>query len=102
VYSKETREARAAQALAQKFYRGPAAHLEDIIAQDGRSSYLYAFHSLDQKRFEKGEPEIAKDAWAATMYATKILKQRWPAAEPAIKKTAELWKEYQSKLGLTD
>ena len=102
VYSKETREARAAQALAQKFYRGPAAHLEDIIAQDGRSSYLYAFHSLDQKRFEKGEPEIAKDAWAATMYATKILQQRWPAAEPAIKKTAELWKEYQSKLGLTD
>jgi hypothetical protein len=88
--------------LAQKFYRGPTPHLEDIIAQDGKSSYLYAFHSLNQKRFEKGESEIAKDAWAATMYATKILKQRWPAAEPAIKQTAGLWKDYQTNLGLTD
>ena len=101
-YSKDTGEARAAQALAQKFYRGPTPHLEDIIAQDGKSSYLYAFHSLNQKRFEKGESEIAKDAWAATMYATKILKQRWPAAEPAIKQTAGLWKDYQTNLGLTD
>lgn len=92
----------AAQNLAEKFYKGPAPHLEDLIAQDGKSSYLYAFHSLNKGRFEKGEPAIAKDTWAATMYATKILKQRWPEGEPAIKKSPANWKEYQTILGLTD
>ena len=96
-YIKKPRDA---QALADNLYNGPAPHLEDIIAQDGRSSYLYAFHSLDQQRFEKGEPEIAKDTWAAFMYAQKILKQPWPAGEPAIKLSSATWRNYQQIFNL--
>ena len=90
-----------AQEVADFIYRGPAPHLEDIIATDGRSSYLYAYHSLGQQRFKKGESEIAKDGWAALSYATKILKRRWPEAEPTIKQWSGNWKQYQAELGLT-
>lgn len=100
LYSKEAMEARAAQDLAYRFYKGPTPHLEDIIAKDGRSAYLYAFHSLNQQRFKKGEPAIAKEGWSAAMYATKILKQRWPEAEPAIKQSGSLWNTYQDALKL--
>lgn len=91
-----------AQKLADKFYRGPVPHLEDIIARDGRASYLYAFHSLKQSPFKKGEPEIAKDTWAAAMYAEKILKQPWPAGEAAIKQSPYTWKAYQQHFGLSE
>lgn len=77
---------------------GPVSKLEDIIAKDGRAAYLYAYHSLAKQRFPKGEPEIAKDAWAATWYVKNILKQRWPAAEPAIKQYDGYWKEYQDAI----
>jgi hypothetical protein len=102
LYSNEVREARAAQDLASRFYKGPAPHLEDIIAKDGMSAYLYAFHSLNQQRFKKGEPAIAKDSWPAMMYAQKILKQPWPAGEAAIKQSPYIWKEYQRHFGLSE
>jgi hypothetical protein len=91
---------RDAQTLADKFYQAPTPHLEDIIAQDGGSAYLYAFNTLKQKRFEKGEPEIAKNAWAAAMYAQKVLKQPWPAGEPAIKQSSATWRSYQQFFNL--
>lgn len=97
IYIKTPRDA---QELADNLYNGPAPHLEDIIAQDGRSSYSYAYHSLDQQRFEKGEPEIAKDTWAASMYAQKILKKPWPAGEPAIKLSSATWRSYQQFFNL--
>lgn len=89
-----------AQEVAASLYRGPAPHLEDIIATDGRSSYLYAYHSLGQQRFKKGEPEIATDAWSALNYATKILKRRWPEAEPTIKQWDGNWRSYQQFFNL--
>jgi hypothetical protein len=76
----------------------PIPELESIIAKDGREAYLYAYHKLDKQRFRKGEPEIAKDAWAATYYVKNILKQRWPEAEPAIKKYDANWKIYQAAI----
>lgn len=91
---------RIAQDVAMKLYKGPVPHLEDLIAQDGASAYLYAYYSLNKQRFEKAEPEIAKTPWSALNYATKILKQRWPAAEEAIKQQPNFWKEYKAAFKL--
>ena len=91
---------RTAQDVAMKLYMGPVPHLEDLIAQDGSSAYLYAYYSLKRQRFEKAEDEIAKTPWAAFNYATKILKQRWPAAEPTIQQQSSLWKEYRAAFKL--
>lgn len=91
---------RIAQDVAMKLYKGPAPHLEDLIAQDGASAYLYAYYSLNKQRFEKAEAEIAKTPWSALNYATKILKQRWPAGEEAIKQQPNFWKEYKTAFKL--
>lgn len=98
--SRET-PARAALRLANSLYKQPVPELEELIAQDGRSSYLYAFHQL-KGPFPKGEPEIAKDTFSSLMYATKILKKRWPPGEEAIRQSPPSWKDYQTQLGLVD
>lgn len=72
--------------------------LEDVIAQDAKAAYMYAFYNLKQNRWPEAEPTIAKDAWAATWYVKNILKQRWPEAEPTIKQYDANWKEYQDAI----
>jgi hypothetical protein len=88
--------------VARKIYRSPVPHLEHIIAKNGKDSYGYAYDVLGKQRFKQGEPAIAKDPWAASNYATLILKRRWPEAEPTIKKQERSWERYQTELGLTD
>lgn len=98
--SRET-PARAAFTLVKSIYKQPMPELEDIISQDGKSSYLYAFHGL-KGPFPKGEDAIAKDTFSSLMYATKILKKRWPPGEEAIKQSSASWRDYQNQLGLVD
>jgi hypothetical protein len=98
--SRET-PARAAFTLVKSIYKQPMPELEDIIAHDGKSSYLYAFHGL-KGPFPKGEDAIAKDTFSSLMYATKILKKRWPPGEEAIKQSSASWRDYQTQLGLVD
>lgn len=98
--SRET-PARAAFTLVKSIYKQPMPELEDIISQDGKSSYLYAFHGL-KGPFPKGEDAIGKDTFSSLMYATKILKKRWPPGEEAIKQSSASWRDYQTQLGLVD
>jgi len=85
----------------QFFYPNqPVPHLEDLLATNGRSAYLYSYHNLNKQRFPAGEPAIVKDAWAATQYVKNTLKKPWPAAEPAIKPYPANWKEYTQAAGI--
>lgn len=71
---------------------------EPIIASNAEASYYYAMHVFDGKRFEIGEPAIIKDPYSAMMYATDIIKGRWPEAEESIAKVDWILHHYNSVL----
>jgi len=64
---------------------------EDAIAKDMQNSMAYA--RLIGGRFEKGEPAIARSALHSWLYGAKIMKQRFPLGEVAMRGTGH-WKKY--------
>lgn len=76
---------------AEEVVKGAWPEGEDAISQDLHNSSKYA--RLIDGRFEKGEPTIAKNALKSWIYATKILKDRFPLGEPTMKDT-NFWKKY--------
>jgi lambda repressor-like predicted transcriptional regulator len=56
---------------------------EDIIAQDGKWSYWYAYKVL-KGPFPKGEDAISKNPWSSYVYAFNVIKGPWPKGEDAI------------------
>lgn len=67
--------------------------LEQVIAEDPRSSYFYARDIL-QEPFPLGEEVIASDAEYACAYARVILKGRFPQGEPGIAKSGRYSQVY--------
>ena len=67
---------------------------EKQIARNAKYSYFYA--RLTGRRFELGEPAIAKDVESAYMYSRYILRKEFPAAEPLIAKYAD-WSYYYAR-----
>jgi hypothetical protein len=93
---------RMAQDWALKFYKGSAPHLEDLIAQDGSSAYLYAYHNLKQQPWPEAEKIIATNPWSAAYYAVKVLQKRWPAAEETIRSSPGIWRDYAKAFDISD
>jgi deoxyribodipyrimidine photolyase-related protein len=63
---------------------------------------LNNFLQVRFNQFGEYEDAIAKDTFSSLMYATKILKKRWPPGEEAIKQSSASWRDYQTQLGLVD
>jgi hypothetical protein len=62
----------------------PDPEVEEMVATNGLLSVLYAHHVLN-RRFPKGEPEIAKSGPNSYVYFTYVLKHhRFKMGEPAI------------------
>lgn len=61
----------------------PFPEAEAGIAQDAEKSYLYASHVI-KGRWPQGEPVMQNHAEYAYYYATEVLKGRFKAAEPAL------------------
>lgn len=58
--------------------------LEKVIATDKDLSLMYATKVLHNKRFELGEPAIAKSADASWHYVDTVLKDRFKLGEPVL------------------
>lgn len=67
---------------------------EDQIAQNSKYAYFYA--RLTGRKFELGEPAIAKDVESAYMYSRYILRSEFPQAEALIAKFAD-WSYYYAR-----
>lgn len=63
-------------------YVGAPAVIETTVAQSPLYAYLYATEVI-RARWPQGEPAIARGPYAY-WYAREIIKHRWPAAEPTI------------------
>jgi hypothetical protein len=67
---------------------------EPVISQESKTSYEYAI--ILRKRFEMGEPAIAKDAGLSCRYAKEIIGGRFLLGEPTIaqhERAADLYAE---------
>jgi hypothetical protein len=61
----------------------------------------YVRYTHSQKPFTRmleAEQIVKQIPKLATWYAVHVIKSRWPEAEPAIMKDAELWKHYKYML----
>lgn len=66
-----------------------------------RGLYNYA-EKVIRGPWPEAETFLEKDTLVAYDYATKILKDRFPAGEPAIKQSDSHWNQYKEKFGLTN
>jgi hypothetical protein len=74
--------------IAVKYGSNLAQFIEDAIAKEGESSYLYAKDVINGP-WLKGEGAIAKDARHSFLYARDVIKGPFPRGEDAIAKDAE-------------
>ena len=65
------------------------------IKTDPQSAYLYSKKIL-KERWPEAEPYIMQDPFYAYVYALYVIKDKWPEAEPTIKKDKEIWNYYRS------
>ena len=68
---------------------------------NSRGMYEYA-KQVVRGPWPEAEPYFEKDSLYAFMYATQILKDRFPAGESEIKKSERNWNQYKEQFGLTD
>lgn len=68
--------------------------IEDVISNDPKYAYLYAFNCLNHSRFELGEEAISKSSIYSYMYAFGCLKSKFELGEPAIANSAMMAYEY--------
>jgi len=69
---------------------------EPVLASTLNSAIIYA---EETGPFPAGEPVMAKSPKVAFWYATDVLKNRFPLAEPVLKENPGYWEAYQEELG---
>jgi hypothetical protein len=87
----------------------PVPELEHVILLDDLAIYWYAYYVL-HSRWPKGEqillrgafPKWGPNAYVLSRYAETIIKDRWPEAEPFIKKDSSEWKNYSNNFNIQD
>jgi len=68
---------------------------------NSRGLYDYAKQVI-RGPWPEAEPYFEKEPVYAFMYATQVLKDRFPAGESEIKKSERNWNQYKEQFGLTD
>ena len=71
------------------------------VKNDPELAFRYAYKVL-KKRWPAAEPIIMKHAGAAYDYAIYVLQKRWPEAEPTIKKDKIGWDSYKDYFGIEE
>lgn len=74
---------------------------EDLIHNIPSLAYMYAFRVL-KTRWPRAEPHIIKCGKYAVLYAIYVIKDRWPEAEPYINQDDHCWDNYISFLSYKD
>ena len=73
--------------------------LENVIKEDPQVAFVYATNILKQP-WPEAEPYIMKEPIEAYRYAKEILKRRWPEAEPIIKQDRESYNYYKKHFNI--
>jgi hypothetical protein len=79
----------------------PTKEAEDLIATDATASLMYVMNVLNSQPWSKGEPIISENVHASLFYTANILKGRFERAEPLL--AGEVWaaKSYATLVGKT-